>query len=461
MNICLKNQYVLGEADNCNYILSKEGIQCVYLNPYAAFVLKMILCNGIEKTIENISIVNKTDVLTSTKAINKFLDKIKDYICDNDQKDSAQTADFSSDIEILSKDNIFRCPLKKSQKPDKMKIYLTDYCNRKCVYCFAGAKYCKGYEPASTFLSPERFKEIIIEAAEIGVNNIEISGGDPFVIPNIEDYLKIMIENFPYEWGTSTKSHIDETRARSLKSVGLKEIQVSIDSCVSTTVNTMLGVQGAFEEEVDTINNLLNAGIKVITKCVITSLNILEIPDTIHFLAGLGIKRMRFSYYYLSANRHSDKLYPTNDQMRWLNEKIPELYSFMENNGIENDLSYATIYDENYQGERVICGGYKGTLCIRYDGEALFCDSLNHCEHFNSGNLKEKGIMEIWNSEIVDDMGKPDFFKEKYKGTKCYECSMFNNCFYRRCYVRTYKYTGHFFDVDPACPYGDAKYVIR
>lgn len=458
MYINLKDQYVLGTADNCNYILSKGGEKCVYLNPYAAYVLKSVMEYGFNVTINIISQASKKDFESTSKAVNKLLDKLKDYI-ESDDKTNMDI--LPADLEILHKSNVLDYPLKKSNKPNKMKIYLTDYCNRRCIYCFAGAKYCDGLENESPFLSVDRFREIIKEAADIGVNNIEISGGDPFVVRNVEEYLKIMIDYFPNEWGTSTKSFISKDKAQSLYSIGLKEIQVSIDSYNEPTVDMMLGVKGSFKEEIETIKNLINAGIKVITKCVITSLNIYEIPDTIHFLSNLGVKQMRFSYYYVSANRHSDKLYATNEQLVWLNEQIPRLFEYMKSKGIAHDLSYATIYDENYKSERVICGGYKGTMCVRYDGEVLFCDSLNHCDHFNSGNLKHHGIMEIWNSSTVDNMCNPDYFKENYKGTQCYDCSMFNNCFFRRCYVRTFQYTGNYFDVDPACPYGDETYIIR
>ena len=61
----------------------------------------------------------------------------------------------------------------------------------------------------------------------------------------------------------------------------------------------------------------------------------------------------------------------------------------------------------------------------------------------------------------INNFNNPEFFKDKYKGTKCYSCKVFNNCFFRRCYVRSYQKYGKYFEVDPACPFGEDNYIVR
>ena len=456
----LKKQYKLGEADNCNYILSDRNEKCVYINPYVAFVLNR-LCNGYstEDVVQILSEVSGATLNESRDAISKVISKLNNYI----EVAPKKNLDVGSNDELvlLKRSKEFVCPITKDEVPKKIKFYLTDYCPRKCVYCFAGAKHTKELIENKTFLSVKRFEEIIKEAARIGVSNIEVSGGDPFVIKNIDEYLKVMIEHFPYEWGTSTKAYISPEMADRLSSVGLKEMQVSIDSHIPDNANKLLGVPDAFEEVVATIKNLQDSGISVTTKSVITSLNIYDIPEMIKFLTKLGVKYLRFSYYYISANRHNDSLYPTNEQFAWLNAKIPSLITFLKENNVGTDLHAHELYEDSFKGERVICGGFTGSMSVRFDGAVMFCDSLNHCDDFAAGNLKEKGILETWNSQEIKNFNNPEFFKEKYKGTKCYSCSVFNNCFFRRCYVRSYQKYGKYFEVDPACPFGEENYIVR
>lgn len=465
MNYTLKDQYKLGIVDNCNYILSNRDDKCVYLNPYAAFILNRLVRGWtIDDLSELLSSLNHVSLEMACQAVKSCIAKVSEYLVpmsEDTPEHERQESNSPDELSIMRQSKDFLCPVSKDKIPRKLKFYLTDYCSRRCVYCFAGAKYTSEEVNIPEFLSVQRFEEIIKEAAALGIPNIEISGGDPFVITNIEKYLKVIIDYFPYDWGTSTKSFISPEMAHQLYLYGLKEMQVSIDSYRPETVNKLVGISDAFGEMLCTIRNLVSEGIKVTTKTVITSLNIMEIPQTVRYLATLGVKYMRFSYYYISANRHDSSLYPSNEQISWLNSKVSEIISFLNGKGIGTDLSIHSIYDETHRGERVICGGFTGSMSVRYDGAVLFCDSLNHCDYFTAGNLKEQGIAEVWNSQKVQDINSPEYFKEQYKGTKCYTCNIFNNCFYRRCYVRSYQRYGKYFEVDPACPFGEKDYMIR
>lgn len=460
----LKRQYKLGVEENRNYILAYTGAKCVFLNPIPAFVLNSVLrSDNLLETSHKLSIVFDISEDNARNTVLKVINKLGDYLEEditNKQKDGF---DLNKSIEILKRDDEFICPIVKAKNPRKIKFYLTDYCPRFCIYCFAGAKYVgQSKIKNKDFLSVERFKEIIIEAKEFGVTNIEISGGDPFVLDNIYEYLEIMIKYFPYDWGTSTKSYITKEQAVKLAEIGLPEIQVSLDSFNPQIADKMMGVKGSFNEVLETIKNLQEAGLEVTTKTTITSLNIFGIPELFVNFINMGIKHIRFAYYYISANRHGDFLYPTNEQFEWLNENMTQPLAFAKEKGVTTDFYKHEPYDASKNGSnRLICGGFTETLCVRPDGGVLFCDSLNHCDEFVAGNLKTQGLVELWNSEGVNNMNDPYYFREKYKGTKCYDCHLFRNCFYKRCYVRTFTRYGKYFDVDPACPFGDKDYIIK
>ena len=460
----LKEQYKLGSDENCNYILSHTGVKCVFLNPLPAFILNNILqSNNLAATVETLSAALTISEDEAKVKIFNIIEKLSDYLEENPSIESDSVFDIEKSKEILKRNKEFICPVTKAEHPRKIKFYLTDYCPRACIYCFAGAKYIgKEKQQCNSFLSVDRFKEIILEAKEIGVNNIEISGGDPFVLPEIYEYLDVMIKYFPYEWGTSTKAHLTKFETDRLATIGLPEIQVSIDSFIPEHADKLMGVKGAFEEILETIKNLQESGIVVTTKTTITSINILDIPQLFMKLIAMGIKHLRFSYYYISANRHGDYLYPTNHQIEWLNKNMKEPLAYAKEKGVITDFynhePYATSRGAN---NRLICGGFTETLCVKPDGGVLFCDSLNHSDDFIAGNLKTQGIIELWNSDGVKNMNDPFFFKEKYKGTKCYDYHLFGNCFYKRCYVRTFAKYGRYFDIDPACPFGDPEYIIK
>lgn len=459
----LKRQYKLGVEENCNYILSYTGIRCVFLNPIPAFVLNSVLkSDDLFHTAHELSVAFSISEQEAKTKVSEIIEKLSEYL-EEAADGKKKCYDIGTNRDILVRNNEFVCPIVKAKNPRKIKFYLTDYCPRFCVYCFAGAKYAGGQKRnCSNFLSIDRFKEIIIEAREFGVTNIEIGGGDPFVLEDIYEYLDVMIKHFPYDWGISTKAHLTRSEAFRLAEMGLPEIQVSLDSFNPETADKMMGVKGAFDEVLDTIRNLQSVGMKVTSKTTITSLNIFDIPELFINFIDMGIKHIRFAYYYISANRHSDYLYPTNEQFVWLNEHMVKPLAYAKENGVTTDYYNHEPYDiQQNSRNRLICGGFTETLCVRPDGGVLFCDSLNHCDDFVAGNLKTQGLEELWNSKGVDNMNDPLYFHEKYKGTKCYDCHLYRNCFYKRCYVRTFTQYGKYFDVDPACPFGDPEYVIR
>lgn len=460
-NYKLKRQYVLSESDGCNYIMSVFGHKCVYLNPIAALMLNYILKLNINNAIDCISKILNID--NAKHQVEKLIIKLNEYLQESVDEREEKGINTDESINILNKSREMIKPLQKEEIPESINFYLTKYCPRHCIYCFAGAKYSKKRVKEHEFLSPERFKEVILESEKLGVKKIEISGGDPFAISNVFDYIDIMVKYSTAQWSVSTKAYISKEDATRLKEINLKEIQVSIDTLNEECADKLMGCKGAFKEVIETIDNLLNVGIEVHTNTVITSLNIYDIPNMFNIFVTEGIKYIRFSYYYISGNRHNDQLFPSNEQFAWLNEKMRDLVKKARENGIYTNFEeHEPNIRENNKKNRVLCGGFNSKMAVRWDGCVVFCDSLNYYDEFVVGNLKEKSIMEIWNSKRAKDMSNPSYFHEKYKGTKCYNCHLFNNCFYKRCYVRTLKTYGKLFDMDPACPLNEDKdYILK
>lgn len=465
MQYKLKRQYRLDVVDDSNYIVSFNGTKCVFLNPLVSVLFHSLINDGIEETKTRAMSLLNIDETASNEYLQNIIVKLNDYldIVDDDTTLSRTGVRPDSYFDMIQRKKDYQCPVTKSDVPQKLKLYMTDYCPRKCIYCFAGAKQSREkIQIKDTFLSIDRFKEIIKEAADIGVNDIEVSGGDPFIGSDIFEYIKVMVDCFPRRWTTSTKSLLTEDDVRRLVDIGLKNIQVSIDTRNERTANKLMGCEGAFAEVSKTLSNLISAGIRVSTNSTITSYNIADIPDLVHWLVDIGVKEIRNTFYYSSGNRHLSSLFPTNEQILQYNEKILCAKQYCEANGVVTNIETHDLYrSTESEDKRLFCGGYSNSMSIRYDGSVLFCDSLNRCDDFVAGNLKNQGIMEVWNSNKLKQFSDPMYFHEKYKGTKCYDCHLYNNCFYKRCYVRSFNEYGSYFEVDPACPFGVSGYIVR
>ena len=459
----LKTQYKLGVIDNKNFIIGFTDYKCVFLNPLSAVMVNNIInCKNIDDAINETALILRKDKEEVEPIIFNIIKRLHKYIVVDEDSNNFLTHDelLRKNIEIIKRSKELINPFPQKPFPTKIKFYLTDYCSRQCVYCFAGAKKIKSDSKLNVFLSKERFKDIIIEADKIGVKNIEISGGDPFILDDIDDYLSIMIKYFHNPWATSTKTYVSKDRARELKEIGLKEIQISIDTFDYSNGDKMMGSINSTKELIESIDNLLSNGIKVNTKAVITSINIRDIPDMVKAQMEMGIKEIRLGTYYLSGNKKANYLIADKESRLWLDNKMKPLIEKAKN---DNILLEYTCYDDEEVEDldiRPFCGGFTEAMSVRYDGGVVFCDSLNHLDEFVAGNLKEQSIMEVWNSKKLKDFSNPAYFKEKYKGTKCEKCNIFDNCFYKRCYVRSFTEYGKYFDMDPACPFGPKDYKL-
>ncbi len=450
------------------YLVSKKNsdIKYAYLDPLAALAVDLLNKGAdITKTAQVINELLHCGYGNAEEKVNNILFILRDYLMEERTGKSPQSAlDIKSMLQEGSRD--FNLIVPRLTVPKKISFNMTEYCPRQCIYCFNGAKHAFGSVP-NKFLSPTRFREVIDEVIELGIPFVEVGGGDPMINPDILEYIRILSVLDDSRKGISTKAYISPEYAIRLQESGLTEIQVSLDSLDEQTADQMMGISGSYREVMESINNLREVGINVTVKAVITSLNIYGIPELFNYFIDAGIKKILFNYYNFSANRHSKKFFPSNEQLTWLSEQMEELLKKAERQHVHTDYRNVHYEDIRSSGCSMVlksymrnqCGGMKGEFTVRYDGKVIFCPTICYCDDFVVGDLKKDSIYDIWNSKLLDEWDQPETKREKYKGTECYNCSLYTKCHFRRCYIRQYDANRRFFSKDPLCPYGDPDYV--
>ena len=110
-----------------------------------------------------------------------------------------------------------------------LRISLTDRCNFRCVYCMpaVGMKF----QPREELLTDEELIRLVGLFAQLGVNKIRLTGGEPTVRPHLVDIIR-EIKRFPGvdEISMTTNALILNRIAADLKDAGLDRINVSIDT---------------------------------------------------------------------------------------------------------------------------------------------------------------------------------------------------------------------------------------
>ena len=69
-------------------------------------------------------------------------------------------------------------------------IEITNKCNCKCTYCYNESGIDK-----TGYLAKEKYQEVICSAKKLNIKRINISGGEPFLHPDLVEFLRINSEN--------------------------------------------------------------------------------------------------------------------------------------------------------------------------------------------------------------------------------------------------------------------------
>ena len=114
------------------------------------------------------------------------------------------------------------------RKIDYLRISITDRCDFRCVYCMAEEMT---FLPRAQILTLEEIETIATAFTELGVNKIRITGGEPLVRKGALDLLASLGRlSGLKELVLTTNGAQLQTMAPALKKVGVKRINISVDS---------------------------------------------------------------------------------------------------------------------------------------------------------------------------------------------------------------------------------------
>jgi cyclic pyranopterin phosphate synthase len=116
------------------------------------------------------------------------------------------------------------------QRPiNYLRISVTDRCNLRCVYCMpeAGVELMSHYD----ILSYEEIYTVVKAAAELGINRVRLTGGEPLVRAGLTDLISLLdsIETID-DISLTTNGILLAQHAAELKEAGLSRVNISLDT---------------------------------------------------------------------------------------------------------------------------------------------------------------------------------------------------------------------------------------
>lgn len=312
--------------------------------------------------------------------------------------------------------------------PPSLNWHFTSDCSTDCRYCYLGRRKVKP-------MPKERTLSLIEEAADIGVESILINGGDVVICPHLEDVLKALCKHRFLPGAISTKSFVSKDKAKMLAEAAsvLLCVQFSIDSTVNDVADYLVGAKDYCERVFKSIDNVLEVGLRVEAKAVVTPYNILTVPKLYRDLKKRGVSVIRLAAYCRSGFHHSDDLFNHAASFQWLEGQIQQLqkefpgdYINIQNGGPQLALLSPEARRQSW-GNRSRCSAGRESMMICTDGKVIPCEQMPETEQYFCGDVSHQSILEVWNGDRLRDLtyGMP---REKFKGTACYDCEEWGEC---------------------------------
>lgn len=109
----------------------------------------------------------------------------------------------------------------------KLRVSITEACNYRCTYCMpADARF----PPANRYLQAEEYPALIEPLARLGIRKVRVTGGEPLLRPGFRNIMRALASVDGITLALTTNGHLLARQLPFLREVGLRSINVSVDS---------------------------------------------------------------------------------------------------------------------------------------------------------------------------------------------------------------------------------------
>ncbi|MGO4439237.1 pyrroloquinoline quinone biosynthesis protein PqqE [Rhizobium sp. RAF56] len=275
--------------------------------------------------------------------------------------------------------------------PIGMLAELTHRCPLQCVYCSNPLELLK----ADKELSTEEWLALFEEAADLGVLQVHLSGGEPTIRPDLEEFVRCLSGRGVYTNLITAGVGIAEGRIELLRDAGLEHVQLSIQGAHAATTEKIGNHRGAHERKLETARRVVEIGLPLTINAPIHRHNIEEVPDFIDLALDLGAERLEIAnvqyggWALLNRNALMPDRKAVERQVEIVEEAQERLQGILTIDFVAPD--YFAVYPKPCMG-----GWARDAFMIAPDGKALPCHAAGTIPSLSFERFGERSLTEIW-----------------------------------------------------------------
>ena len=324
-------------------------------------------------------------------------------------------------------------------KPLGLLAELTYACPLHCPYCSNPLNLGDYREELTT----QQWRQVIAEAAELGVLQLHLSGGEPLQRRDLVDIVRFGSGQGMYTNLITSASGLSSQRAEELRAAGLDHVQISIQADERELSDRIAGMR-SFERKLTAARLVKKLGWPLTLNVVLHRHNIDRIGHILDLAAELGADRIELAntQYYGWALRNREALLPSRAQLERAQAVVRAARERLRG---QMEMIYV-IPDYYSKYPKPCMGGWgRRQLTVAPNGDVLPCPTAQTLP-LPQASVREHSLAWIWQrSPLFQRFRGTDWMREP-----CRSCAR-RDLDFGGCRCQAFQLTGDAARADPVC----------
>jgi len=334
-------------------------------------------------------------------------------------------------------------------RPYTLVAELTYKCPLKCLYCSNPVNFHIMREELSTGQWCRTFSE----AADLGVVQLHLSGGEPVVRKDLPALIRHARECDLYTNLITGGTLLNEENLQQFRDCGLDHIQLSLQDTERKTAELIAGVR-SYNKKLAIARLIKQLGFPLTLNVVLHRLNIEHVPELIAQAAELGAQRLELAntQYYAWALENRSVLLPSRAQYEQAEAIVREARP-----RYQGTMEIAFVKVDYFSDEPKACmGGWARTyICITPTGEVLPCHAAQMIPGLHFDSVQHQSLTTIWQqSPALNAFRGDDWMQEP-----CRSCPR-KTIDFGGCRCQAFLLSGDAAATDPVCRFAPCHAIV-
>ncbi|MGA9251927.1 MAG: pyrroloquinoline quinone biosynthesis protein PqqE [Roseobacter sp.] len=275
--------------------------------------------------------------------------------------------------------------------PLAMLAELTHRCPLSCPYC----SNPQNLTQKDRELTATEWADIFAQAADMGVLQLHLSGGEPASRTDIIELTAAAQKAGLYTNLITSGIGLTRRRLEALQDVGLDHIQLSVQGVTARIADRIGGYKGGFDRKMHVADHIAEMGFPLTLNAVMHRENLNDLPATIEMALRLKARRVEVACVQFQgwALKNRSALQPTRDQVEAAKKTVRDARG-----RLEGEMVIDFVPPDYYSDFPKACmNGWGSTgVNITPDGTVLPCHAAETIPGLHFQRVTETPLKEIW-----------------------------------------------------------------